>query len=230
MQRPSSLEVLVPAELREAVHRNLHAAPDVLAKERAETIRKWIAWGNELQAEEDELKSSMSPHRSKILAGKRLKLFEKVLASTGHQDSNLVRDISQGFSLTGRLPRSEVFKDCFRPASQTVEMLRARAARARAATLATCAPSDVPEIDLGVEEATLKEVSEEGPMTVDQIPADAMLTRRFGVIQGELNGKPRVRPIDDYKASQVNSCVTQSEQITIHTLDVIAATVAYWMG
>ena len=124
VQHPSSLEVFVPAELRETVHRNLHTSPAVLAKERTETIRKWIAWGNELQDEEDELKAAMSPHRLRILAGKGLKLFEKVLASSGHQDSNLVRDSSQGFSLTGRLPRSEVFKDCFRPASQTVEMFR----------------------------------------------------------------------------------------------------------
>ena len=75
---------------------------------------------------------------------KRLCLFKRILAESGHQDQQLVADISSGFSLTGRLPRSEVFKDCYRPASQTVDMLREGASRARAATLAMCVPSDDP--------------------------------------------------------------------------------------
>ena len=49
------------------------------------------------------------------------------------------------------------------------------------------------------------------------------------MIQGEANGKPKVRPIDDYKASQVNACVTQTEQVTIHSMDVVAGTIAYWL-
>ena len=69
----------------------------------------------------------------------------------------------------------------------------------------------------------------EGPICLEDIPADATLTRRFRVIQGEVNGKPKVRPIDDYKASQVNACVTQTEQVTIHSMDVVAGTIAYWL-
>ena len=46
---------------------------------------------------------------------------------------------------------------------------------------------------------------------------------------GEGDGRPKVRPIDDYKASQVNACVTQTEQVTIHNMDVVAGTIAYWL-
>ncbi len=41
--------------------------------------------------------------------------------------------------------------------------------------------------------------------------------------------KNKVRPIDDYKAFLVNFAVTQSEGVTIHTIDHIAAMVACWM-
>ena len=232
VQHPSNLEILVPDMLREAVKRNVSTPADVLARGRTETIRKWIAWGNELQLEEENLKASLSPLRAKVLKGKRLKLFGKVLAEIHHQDEGLVDDICSGFSLTGRLPRSEVFRQVYRPASLTVDMLRAGAARARAATLATCVPSEDPVVDQGVEEATMKEVEAgvvEGPIPIGDIPSEATLTRRFGVIQSHVDGQPKVRPIDDYKASQVNACVTQTEQVTIHSMDVVAGTVAYWL-
>ena len=56
------------------------------------------------------------------------------------------------------------------------------------------------------------------------LPAGSTLTKRFPVKQ-----KKRVRPIDDYKASLVNYAVTQSEGVTIHTIDHIAAMTSWWM-
>ncbi len=41
--------------------------------------------------------------------------------------------------------------------------------------------------------------------------------------------KNKVRPIDDYKASLVNLAVTQSQGVTIHTIDHMAAMMACWM-
>jgi hypothetical protein len=61
----------------------------------------------------------------------------------------------------------------------------------------------------------------QGPLTPDQLPPGATLTRRFGVKQ-----KSKTRPIDDYKASFVNSSVTQTETASVHTVDHIAAMVS----
>ena len=77
------------------------------------------------------------------------------------------------------------------------------------------------EIDLGLFAATLKEVEKgfiQGPIDKEDLPAGATLTKRFPVKQ-----KTKVRPIDDYKA------VTQNEGVTIHTIDHIASTIAFWM-
>ena len=57
----------------------------------------------------------------------------------------------------------------------------------------------------------------QGPIDVKTIPSGATLTRRFGVLQ-----KDKVRPIDAYKASMVNSAVTQVEMVTLHGIDHIA--------
>ena len=58
-------------------------------------------------------------------------------------------------------------------------------------------------------------------MPPSSLPRGATLTRRFGVKQ-----KGKVRPIDDYKASMVNASVTQTEQISVHSVDHIAAMIS----
>ena len=80
------------------------------------------------------------------------------------------------------------------------------------------------ELDEQLYAATVKEVKKgflENPLDPVSLPAGATLTRRFGVKQ-----KSKTRPIDDYKASFVNSSVSQSETATVHAVDHIAAMVA----
>ncbi|CAE7383343.1 unnamed protein product [Symbiodinium sp. CCMP2592] len=150
-----------------------------------------------------------------------------------HADQGLFNDLVQGFDLVGKLPESGFFKKKFRPASMLEADLRQGADRAREATLATVGPADDPVIDEGVLQATLKEVDAgvvEGPIDPSTLPEGATLTRRFGVVQGEVDGAPKVRPIDNYRASRVNAAVTQSEQVTVHTLDVVAGMISSWLA
>ena len=182
---------------------------------------------------EDLLKQRLPEHRKLVLNKKRLCLFRRVLQQAGHGDTNLVDDIVSGFNLTGRLPEAGVLKSAFRPASQSVPLLREGARRAREAVLAECKSSGSVEVDQGVEEATMKELALgfiEGPIDPSRLPEGALLTRRFGVVQGETEeGNPRVRPIDDYKRSMVNASVTQTEKVVVHNLDVVAAMASAWM-
>ena len=71
--------------------------------------------------------------------------------------------------------------------------------------------------------ATQKEVKAghvRGPISD---PSDGTVARRFGVRQGEPAGGPKVRPIDDYRKSVLNAAVVQTEQVPVHSLDVVAA-------
>ena len=97
----------------------------------------------------------------------------------------------------------------------------------REALLGTVQSAGDSDIDRGLFEATVKEVEKgfiEGPVGRESLPAGSTLTKRFPVKQ-----KNKVRPIDDYKASLVNYAVTQTEGVTIHTIDHIAAMTAWWM-
>ena len=65
----------------------------------------------ELDAEE-----ALAPHMESVLKGKRLLLFQKLLNSVGHEDTALIRDMCQGFSLVVAEQRSHgVSGDCANP-------------------------------------------------------------------------------------------------------------------
>ena len=139
----------------------------------------------------------------------------------------LVEDLRSGFDLTGSLPTSGAFGQKFRPASMSCEDLRRVAELSRSVFLDSLQSSGDKELDVGLYTATLAEVEKgflTGPVDPTSLPSGSTLTKRFPVRQ-----KNKVRPIDDYKASMVKFVVTQTEGVTIHTIDHIAAMIALWL-
>eukprot|EP00438_Fugacium_kawagutii_P016271 Skav232599 [mRNA] locus=scaffold2282:11506:13323:+ [translate_table: standard] len=181
----------------------------------------------DLKDREEHLRSSMSQRRNAVLKDKKLALFEKLISEPNHQDVNLIEDLTIAFDLTGELPKSGVFDRHFRLAKISCDNLRTYAKVSRDSILKTVSSSGEEELGRGLWEATLKEVSKgflEGPVELESMPSDSLLTKRFPVRQ-----KNKIRPIDDYKANMVNQSVTQIEGVTIHTIDHTASMVAYWL-
>ncbi|CAE7296178.1 car, partial [Symbiodinium sp. CCMP2592] len=230
---PSQLSSLLPPEISSAV-RKIHREGEAnVAKERTATLRKWVGLAGQLEHAEKDLKAELPQFRKDVLSTKRLELFRHLLCEIQHEDTTLVDDILHGFDLTGKLPRSNVFTRRFKPAEQSEAQLRAGAKRLRDGLVATIKASDDPEVDRGVLKATRKELERgfiEGPVPLDQIPEHASLTHRFGVLQGHTDEGPKVRPIDNYLTSQVNSSVTQVEQVSVHTIDVVAGMLGCWLN
>lgn len=56
--------------------------------------------------------------------GVSLALFGRLIEESGHQDRALVQDLANGFSLTGEVPKSGVFKNHLRPAKILCDNLR----------------------------------------------------------------------------------------------------------
>ena len=224
---PTDRISLFPKEVKQNVEYIKKKSIHQLAIERTEEIRRWVNLAAGNADKESELKATLSPRIAEILKGKKLWLLDSLIRASGHEDLNLVEDIKKGFDLTGSLPRSGVFSHKFRPASMTCKDLRKVSDLGREALLGTVQSSGDSEIDRGLFEATVKEVEKgfiEGPVGRESLPAGSTLTKRFPVKQ-----KNKVRPIDDYEASLVNYAVTQTEGVTIHTIDHIAAMTAWWM-
>ena len=217
---PGSHADQLPRPMLDAVKFCASHEDKYVATSRSETLRKLIARAKQLDPQEKSLKDNMSERRRQILKSKRLILFKELLQEAGSQDVWLADDVGTGFDLIGRLPESRTFEAKFRPASISTEALRNVADRARKAFFQSVKSSGDSGIDAGVFEATLKERDKgflKGPIPFDAVPSGSTLTRRFGVSQ-----KGKVRPIDDYKASLVNSAVTQVEMVTLHGVDHIA--------
>ena len=211
----------LPEPMKESITFLAEQSIEAVARHRSEALRKMIHQSKELTQKESELKQSMSLRRQQVLQGKRLLLFKELLLEANSEDVDLVDDICRGFDLTGKLPASHHFSSRYKPAAIPTEALRSVADRARGAMLTSVRSSGDAAIDSGVLNATLKERDQGllvGPIDIATIPRGATLTRRFGVLQ-----KDKVRPIDDYKASLVNSAVTQVEVVTLHGVDHIAS-------
>ena len=222
---PTEHNSLFPKEVRANEPPLSNNTVHQIALERAEEVKRWVAFSKELSAKEPDLKSSISPRIAEVLKDKRLCLLERLLEEAGHEDTSLVEDIKKGFDLTGALPRPGVFNQKFRPASMTCEDLRKVSNLSRDVLLESVQNSGDKEVDISLFAATLKEVEKgfiKGPISREELPAGSTLTNRFPVKQ-----KNKVRPIDDYKASLANVAVTQSEGVTIHTIDHIASMITF---
>ena len=182
----------------------------------------------ECMDEEKTYKEDMSPHRAKVLASKHLVLFRRMLTEAKHEDDGLVDNIKNGFDLVGEIPNSGVYRKRVKPASITTDEMRRAAKRTRKAIIQSTRGSDDSMVDIGVYQSTLDEMERgwlHGPYTEHELGDDYTVTRRFGVRQGS-----KIRPIDNYTESLVNQTTSAGEAISLHSTDVIAATLSLWMS
>ena len=227
LRHPTEQQSLFPKEVKENVTHLSTCTVHQIAIERTEQIRRWTAFAIDTAKDEKASKSALSHRIADVLKDKRLRLLDKLIKESGHEDHTLVDDLTKGFDLTGALPRSGVFSQKFRPASMTCDDLRKISELSKSVIIESLQSSGDPELDQDLFEATMKEVAKgflEGPVCRSSLPPGSTLTKRFPVKQ-----KNKVRPIDDYKASLVNFAVTQNEGVTIHTIDHIAAMTSCWM-
>ena len=208
---------MFPREVKENVAYLSKSTIHEVAMTRTERIREWTSYAIDHDYREKSAKAVLSHRIASVLKDKRLGLLDKLIKDSGHEDVTLVDDLAKGFDLTGSLPPSGVFSHKFRPASMTCDDLRKVSELSKSVIIESLQSSGDHDLDVGLYEATLKEVEKgflEGPIHPSSLPLGSTLTKRFPVKQ-----KNKVRPIDDYKASLVNFAATQSEGVTIHTID-----------
>ena len=201
-----------------------------LARERTETMRKWMLRSQELRDLKVDGKECSPEHAKKILKNKNLCLFGEMLKSSGLEDQRLAKDISRGFDLMGEIPSGGSFplKPTF--PSLTPEQVRQVAMFARASTWQNAKRTTKDGMAEDLYKITLDERDKgwlEGPFSLEQLPATSVLTKRFGVRQSStLSDGTRVfktRPIDDYTESLVNLTNGCSESILPMGIDMICA-------
>ena len=142
-----------------------------------------------------------------------------------YPDLSVFDEVVNGTDLVGAVPSIPYFDASFKPAKMTVEELGNSAASIRKSLLASIRSSGDSDIDREVYSKTLDELEcgwLEGPIDVNLLPDRAIVSRRFGIKQSS-GDTVKIRLIDDFSASGVNSTVQVETAPKLHTLDVVAA-------
>ena len=220
---PRNLKNLLPSPLEHAISLNINLPPGDLVSLRAAWFKKWIVRIEELESDERSLKASMPEHLRKILSPKRLLVFREMLAELDYPDLGVFDEIACGTGLAGSVPDSGLFEKVFRPCEITEEQLKSGAEHNRKSIFYSCRSSGDQDVDKVVYEKTIEEVNSgwlRGPFEISSLPSDAIINRRFGLKQPN-----KVRLIDDFSGSLVNSTVQSFESPKPHSTDVIASVV-----
>ena len=216
---PRTLSALLPEILSKAVAKNAVTPIAEMAAERASWFGHWTSRAAELKEKEAALHASMPAHRQRVLAGKKLLLWQELLEAYGYPDKGVVSLMSQGSDLEGQVPVSGLFEPLFKPALISPSKLRENAQAARAEVLASVAtPSEHDDL---IAEKTELEFSKgwvSAALEPTSLPQQSIVNKRFAIIQ---NGKPRV--IDDCTASTLNCSVQKTESPKPQSTDMLAS-------
>ena len=219
---PRSVALQLPPDLQKVMEWNRDAKAPEIFQHRIDFVKQWTSRAKELVPKDAELLAQAPPHLQSLLRNKRLALWQEMLEYYEYPDKDLVRDIVQGFPLTGWLPDSNVFPKDYKPPSINVGTLHSLSAglneRVRSKVLGGAA-SEL--LDATCEE-TEKEL-QEGWMEIDNNGGkNTSWAMRFGLQQ-----RDKVRVIDDFSIAGVNGTAGLQERLKIFGIDDIAALIAY---
>eukprot|EP00435_Cladocopium_sp_Y103_P046499 s2235_g13.t1 len=196
-----------------------------MAQELHETLAHWLERGKVLVQQEAELHKSLHGDLRAILAPKRLLLWKEMMTHYGYPDVEVFDEVVSGIELFGTAPFVPSFDPSFKPAQITASELEKNAPASRAALFASIRSTGDAQLDEEVFSKTLAELEcgwLEGPLDPSELPDNAVVSRRFGIKQTS-GDVVKVRLIDDFSASGVNSTVQVESACKLHTLDVAAA-------
>ncbi|CAK9042136.1 unnamed protein product [Durusdinium trenchii] len=209
----------------DAIHSSPTRDPAAIARKRASFLKKWTTRPAQLTKDEEELHSSLPKHRRLILRGKRILVLKEMLAELQYPDLSVADDILNGFDLVGTAGAEGVLPADFQPATLTVQDLEEQANKSNKAIMNSCKSSGSPLVDAELWQKTLEEEDKGWLQSLERVPLDGgRVSRRFAVVQSE-----KVRPIDNYSESQINSAVTITNKCTVDGVDTKPAKTCEFM-
>ena len=198
------------------------SGPVALMKYRLEVVEKWRGWSRQLLGKERELHRSLEADVESIISRKNILLMEKIAASFGWQDQNIVEDVCAGFELVGTPEQSGVFVSEPNLPIMSVSQLDGLSSALKETLWNKIVNGEACK---DTWDATVLEAKEKGwligPLSWDEIEnefsGDWVPVRRFGIQQ---SGKLRV--IDDFSENATNGAFAAQEKIDLKTLEHVA--------
>ena len=226
---PIDSHLPIPDPLLEAVFEVLCKGPQYIADKRVEQCRRIIKMTSDLRKEEEQLHTNMHPDIAKVLKGKRILLWRKLLEEAGYEDLEVVDETIEGFSLVGAATVSKSYPLGPAPAQQSVDQLKEQAVWRRRSTIGKCASTGDAMVDSELWTQTMDECAEgwlSGPYYSEEeisrlVETDSWIcTRRFPLQQPN-----KVRLIDDGLDSGLNSAFSSYNKLKLMDMDSVVSLV-----
>ena len=228
VQHPMNPSLALPEVLADAISFTTQKGFHQVAKRRVEFFKHWNKRAIELGQAEIELRKEMDPLVLQPVRGKKLKLFREILEHCQYPDVGVVDELCCGADLTGDVKETGMLPFKFTPAVLTCDAVQVQSTLRRKRLMEDVKGSGDKSIDEEVWRQTLDECQQgwlRGPIAEAEVPAGAPISKRFGLRQ-----KHKIRLIDDFSESSVNSAVSVFETPTLHTVDVAYAALVHWFS
>ena len=226
---PIDSHLPIPDPLLEAVFEVLCKGPQYIADKRVEQCRRIIKMTSDLRKEEEQLHTNMHPDIAKVLKGKRILLWRKLLEEACYEDLEVVDETIEGFSLVGAATVSKSYPLGPAPAQQSVDQLKEPAVWRRRSTIGKCASTGDAMVDSELWTQTMDECAEgwlSGPYYSEEeisrlVETDSWIcARRFPLQQPN-----KVRLTDDGLDSGLNSAFSSYNKLKLMDMGSVVSLV-----
>ena len=220
---PNQLSQVLPTQLETAVVNHVELGSAGIALKRTQWVKKWLKRRLELSKEQSLKCESVPDHIKSIAGNKQTILLKEMLQDVSYPDPEVADLLVTGAELCGWLPETDVFQKKLKVPTMSVPQLKSLASLNAAAVLIRATSSGDAELDQQVWLATQEELDKgwlEGPLDESLISDHAVISRRFGIRQSD-----KIRVIDDFSESLVNSTVGSFEKIDLMAVDETASLV-----
>ena len=217
---PRGFEVRMEPAVHEAINANFCRDPCPLAKLRIDFVKKWTLRAKELRPDENALHDSMPPYPRKVLSGKRLLLLGEMMEEAKCPDHDLVKDIRQGFRISGWMPLSGNSQPKVKRPAMTMDTLLILSSGLNKSVLERLRIRQDHDLELAAWEETRKELDAGWSwLSDDKSNKGLLIALRFALRQGPT----KIRLIDDCTVNGLNGAIGLRERFELRTIDKMAA-------
>ena len=226
LEHPASMCNLVPDGLRRNIFLFCTEKVHAMARRRISNLQHILDVKKSLESDEAKLRLTLPEHVNEVAAGKPICLFWRLLEETGFPDMEVCNTMEKGIPLTGVEPDSPRYCKKHRAAQMTPEQLDYQACWRRRAMVGMLMTDDENVQEADMETETLSEVDAgflQGPFSAEEISAIVgdeawSLSKRFVLYQWD---ERKIRVIDDYRDSGVNSAYASSSYLALQDTDFV---------
>lgn len=212
---------------RYALDFNFRYPDHVVKLERKKNLLQAKLWAKQLEESERVFQDGLPSCVAKVLKGKKVLLWEKLLEKFGYDDMKVVDFMKKGVPLVGAHDTPACYPVKLKPATLTMEDLDGSALWRRRAALGKRTKFLEPDHVSHLEETAKEELClgfVEGPFeSEDQVSkffghTHWSVVRRFVLVQG---AEQKLRPIDDCLESQLNQAFTSTSYLALQDVDYV---------